>query len=121
MKPLLAVFLLAGLAVYLFVLMKNVRPLSGYQKQYYDKISEFFGDAYDMIGNTIAIKQATAEEYEWERLKKKTKETLPLWMRQINIWGTLSLYQRVTILTTQMRIDGGEYRRLYELQIGLHG
>lgn len=104
LKPLLAAFLVIGLVVYIFVLAKNVRPLSGYQKAYYDKVSEFYGDAYDMIGNTMAIKQATAEEFEREKLKKKTKETLPLWMKQINVWGTLSLYQRVTILSTQILI-----------------
>jgi subfamily B ATP-binding cassette protein MsbA len=104
LKPLLAVFLALGLIVYLFILFKNVKPLSGYQKEYYDKISGFYGDAYDMIGNTIAVKQATAEEYEKEKIYKRTKDALPLWMKQVKVWGTLSIYQRVTILCTQILI-----------------
>ena len=102
LKPLLALFLALGLIIYAFVLIRKVKPLSGYQKEYYDKVSELYGDAYDMIGNTMAIKQATAEEYEQTKLKKKTLEALPLWMKQIKVWGTLSLYQRLTILGTQI-------------------
>lgn len=104
LKPLLAVLLAFGLIVYLFILFKNVKPLRGYQKEYYDKISEFYGDAYDMIGNTLAVKQATAERYEQEKINKRTKDALPLWMRQVKVWGTLSIYQRITILCTQILI-----------------
>lgn len=104
LKPLLAAFLLFGLIVYIFVLIRKVQPLSQYQKEYYEKINQIYGDAYDMIGNTMAIKQATAERYEMEKMSKRAKDTLPLWMRQIKVWGTLSLYQRVTILGTQIII-----------------
>jgi len=104
LKPFLAMILLVGLIAYVFVLAKNVAPLSGYQKAYYEKVSELYGDAYDMIGNTMAIKQATAEEYEQKKIKTKTHSALPLWMRQIKVWGSLSLYQRVTILVTQILV-----------------
>lgn len=104
LKPLLALFLIIGVAIYIFALTRNVQPLSGYQKQYYEKLTEFWGDTYDMVGNTLAIKQATAEEHQESRIFGKAKEILPLWMKQIKIWGTLSLYQRITILVTQILI-----------------
>ncbi len=104
LKPLLAVFLVIGLITYLFILYKNAKPLGGYQKEYFEKVSQFYGDAYDMIGNTIAVKQATAEAYEQEKLNKQTKEMLPLWTRQIKVWAELSMYQRITILCTQILI-----------------
>jgi subfamily B ATP-binding cassette protein MsbA len=104
LKPLLAMFLVIGLATYLYILYKNTKPLSGYQKEYFDKVNQFYGDAYDMIGNAMAVKQATAEEYEREKLNKQTKEMLPLWAKQIKVWAELSMYQRITILCTQILI-----------------
>ena len=104
LKPLLAMFLVVGLATYLYILYKNTKPLGGYQKDYFDKVNQFYGDAYDMIGNTMAVKQATAEEYEREKLNKQTKEMLPIWAKQIKVWAELSMYQRITILCTQILI-----------------
>jgi ABC-type multidrug transport system fused ATPase/permease subunit len=104
MKPVMALFLVIGLTVYILVFARTVKPLGGYQKAYYDKVNELFGDAYDMIGNTMAIKQATVEEYEKEKLKKKPGEILPLWMKQVKTWGNLGLYQRMIILGTQIFI-----------------
>ena len=105
LKPLLAVFLLAGIVVYLAIVIYEVRPLSAYQKEYHDKVySVFYADAYDMIGNTMAIKQATAEDYEKNKIANNAKLALPLWMRLANAWGELSLYQRIIILVTQVLI-----------------
>ena len=104
MKPLLALFLLIGLVAYVFVLMRNVKPLSGIQKEYYDKLSYIFGESYEVVANTSPIKQAVTEEYEQKSMSKKMKGAVPLWMRLTKIWGTLSLYQRLTILVTQVLI-----------------
>lgn len=105
LKPLLALFLFAGLVLYVFVLVRKVKPLAIIQKEYYTILyAKAFGDAYDVINNTLAIKQATAEDYERARLSKQWKSAFPLWMKLTNVWGTLSLYQRLTILTTQILI-----------------
>jgi ABC-type multidrug transport system fused ATPase/permease subunit len=107
LKPLLALFLLVGVAIYVFIVARKVKPLSEYQKEYYDILFKvIWGDAYDMIENTQAIKQATSEEYESNKMTKTAKSALPLWMRLANIWGSLSLYQRVIILATQLLIFG---------------
>ncbi len=104
MRPLLALFLIVGLFAYIFVLVRQVKPLSAYQKEYYDRLSFIWGDAYDVIGNAMAIKQATAERYEQEKISEKMKGAVPMWMRLTKVWGTLSLYQRFTILATQVLI-----------------
>ncbi len=104
LKPLLATFLVIGLVAYLSILYKNTKPLGGYQKKYFEKVSEFYGNAYDVIGNTNAVKQATAEDYERGKIGEQTREMLPLWMKQIKVWGVLSMYQRITILCTQILI-----------------
>jgi ABC-type multidrug transport system fused ATPase/permease subunit len=103
-NALLALFLLAGLTVYVFVLVRNVKPLAKFQKEYYDHMSKMFGDAYDMVGNAIAIKQATSEQYEQKKISKNMLAAVPMWMRQTMVWGNLSLYQRLTILATQILI-----------------
>lgn len=105
LKPLLALFLFGGVILYVCIVAFKVKPLSGYQKDYYDVISKlFFGEAYDMIFNTMAIKQATAEDYEKEKLMKNADKALPLWMRLAKTWGDLAMYQRVIILATQILI-----------------
>ncbi len=104
MKPFLASILLIGLFIYIFVLIFKVKPLSEFQKKYYDILSYMWGDAYDVIGNTLAIKQATAEQYEQTKMSKTMKSAVPLWMQLTKVWGTLGLYQRFTILITQIII-----------------
>ena len=105
MKAIMALILLAGLVVYLFVLIRNIKPLAGYQKEYYDAVSKFvWGDNYDTIANALAVKQATAEEFERAKMSTNAKKALPLWMRLTKVWGNLSLYQSLTILTTQVVI-----------------
>lgn len=104
LKPLPAVFLVLGLIVYVFVLIRKVPPLAGYQKEYWEQINKSMGDGYDAVVNALAVKQATAEEYEQEKVSIKMKAAVPMWMRQMNIWGALNLYQRFTILITQVII-----------------
>ncbi len=101
LKPLLALILLMGVVVYIFIFSTQIQHTAEYQKEYWEALHFIFGDSYDVVGNTIAIKQATAEDYEIKRLSVKMKSTVPLWMRLTNIWGGLTLYQRMTILITQ--------------------
>jgi ABC-type multidrug transport system fused ATPase/permease subunit len=104
LKPLLALFLLIGLLIYVGVLAVKVKPLAEYQRAYRKHIQEYFGDAYDSTGNALAIKQATAEKYEQEKLTGKGRDMLPHWMRMTLVWSGLSLYQRFIILGTQLAI-----------------
>jgi ABC-type multidrug transport system fused ATPase/permease subunit len=103
-QPLLASFLLLGLVTYIVILIRKVRPLAAMQKEYYDHLSKMWGDAYDMMGNALAIKQATSEEYEQKKISKGMMAAVPMWMKQTMVWGNLNLYQRLTILTTQIVI-----------------
>ncbi|OHA16444.1 MAG: hypothetical protein A3C79_02370 [Candidatus Taylorbacteria bacterium RIFCSPHIGHO2_02_FULL_45_28] len=104
-KPFLALFLVIGLVIYIFVLLRKVSPLGEIQKKYWNVLMKgFWGDSYDAIGNALAVKQATAEEYEREKLFKNSRQAIPLWMKMTNIWGSLTLYQRFIILGTQVVI-----------------
>ncbi|HTK33082.1 MAG TPA: ABC transporter ATP-binding protein [Candidatus Paceibacterota bacterium] len=100
----LAAILVIGLLIYIVILLINVKPLAGLQKVYNKHLSRVWGDSYDAMVNSIAIKQATSEEYEGKKMAKDFMEAVPMWMKQTIVWGNLSLYQRITILITQIVI-----------------
>ncbi len=104
LKPLLALVLLLGVVVYVFIFSTKMQHTAIYQKEYWDVLNFVFGESYDVVGNTMAIKQATAEDYERNKLSVKMKSAVPLWMRLTKLWGSLTLYQRMTILATQIII-----------------
>ncbi len=102
LKPVLASVLLLGVVVYICIFATRIQHTAVYQKEYWDVLNFVFGESYDVVGNALAIKQAAAEEYERNRLSVKMKSAVPLWMRLTNLWGSLTLLQRMTILTTQI-------------------
>ena len=104
LKPFLALFLLLGIIVYIFIFSTKIKHTATYQKEYWDVLNFVFGESYGVVENALAIKQASAEDYERERLHTKMKSAVPLWMKLTNLWGSLTLYQRMTILITQIII-----------------
>ncbi len=104
LKPILALFLLIGLFLYLGVLIGKTKSLGDYQRDYWSKITKLWGDAYDVIGNAQAIKQATTEKHERTNLLDIRKSAVPAWMRLTGVWGGLTLFQRFAILGTQILI-----------------
>lgn len=104
LQPLLAFLLLAGVVIYILIFSTKIKHTSQYQKEYWNALNFIWGESYDVIGNTSAVKQASAEEYERSRLSTKMKSAVPLWMRLTKLWGSLTLYQRMTILITQVLI-----------------
>jgi ABC-type multidrug transport system fused ATPase/permease subunit len=104
LQPVLAGILLIGVIIYTVTLVQSVKPLASLSREYWDKIGVAFGDAYDAVTNTQAIKQASTEKYEQEKIKTTTKAVMPLWFKQTRIWSNLTLYQKLTILLTQSAI-----------------
>jgi ABC-type multidrug transport system fused ATPase/permease subunit len=104
LQPFLAMFLLIGVIVYFFIFSTKIQNTAKYQKEYWDVLNFVFGESFDVVGNAMAIKQATSEDYEINKLSTKMKSAVPLWMRLTNLWGSLNLYQRMTILVTQIII-----------------
>ncbi|HEY9583559.1 MAG TPA: ABC transporter ATP-binding protein [Candidatus Paceibacterota bacterium] len=104
LQPFLTIFLIAGVIVYILIFSTKIKNTSVYQKEYWDVLNFVFGESFDVVGNALPIKQATAEEYEINKLSTKMKSAVPLWMRLTKLWGSLTLYQRMTILVTQIII-----------------
>lgn len=104
LQPFLASILVAGVLVYILIFSSKIQNTARYQREYWDALSFVWGESYDVVGNTMAIKQATSEEYEINKLSTKMKSAVPLWMRLTKLWGSLTLFQRMTILVTQLTI-----------------
>jgi ABC-type multidrug transport system fused ATPase/permease subunit len=100
----LALILLLGIIIYVVTLVQNVKPLASLSREFWQKMGIAWGDAYDAVTNTQAIKQSTTEKYEKEKIHTSTKSAMPLWFKQTRIWSNLSLYQKLTILLTQSAI-----------------
>ncbi len=100
----LATVLVFGVCIYILILIRKVKPLAGLQKIYHKHLSKIWGDSYDTVVNAIAVKQATSEKYEQEKISSGMMAAVPMWMKQTVVWGNLSLYQRLTILATQITI-----------------
>ncbi|MDB5258998.1 MAG: hypothetical protein JWO73_206, partial [Candidatus Taylorbacteria bacterium] len=60
LKPALALVLLAGVIFYVFIFSTKIRHTAEYQKEYWDVLNFVFGDSFDVVGNALAIKQASA-------------------------------------------------------------
>jgi len=104
LQPVLALILLGGVIVYILIFSTKIQNTGTYQKEYWDALNFVFGESFDVVGNTMAIKQASAEDYEIEKLSTRMKSAVPLWMKLTKVWGGLTLYQRMTILATQIII-----------------
>ncbi|OHA33081.1 MAG: hypothetical protein A3A22_00820 [Candidatus Taylorbacteria bacterium RIFCSPLOWO2_01_FULL_45_34b] len=105
LKPILAVILLVGLILYIFILKQSVAPLAAIQKEYQTHLFRAFGDSYDLLGNTQTVKQSTAEHFERERITGLLKgPVLGLWNKLNRVWSNLTLAQKVIILGTQLTI-----------------
>lgn len=100
-NPLLTAFLIVGVVLYIFILTRSVKPIGELYKDYWAKIDVAFGDAYDSINNTQAIKQATSEKYEQNKIIRKFEEAIPSWIKQIGVSAGITFYQQIVILLTQ--------------------
>jgi ABC-type multidrug transport system fused ATPase/permease subunit len=104
-NTLLFIILVIGLIVFSVVMFFSIKPLSYFQREFWNKIHDTWSDFSGILDNTKTIKQSTTEEYEYKRLDKIFKEWLlpsfiKLWSIKINLWS----YQRFIILFTQFFI-----------------
>jgi ABC-type multidrug transport system fused ATPase/permease subunit len=109
LKPLLALFLLGGVLLYIFIFSTKIQHTAQYQKEYWNVLNFVFGESYDVVGNALAIKQATAEQYEINRLSTKMKSAVPLWMRLTNCGAALPcisvlLFSQLKLLFLSFRL-----------------
>ncbi len=100
--PSLALVLIGGVLLYAVILIRSVRPAADIQREYHEKLSKAWGDAFETAANAQTTKQATAEDYERKRLNSQWGGILSFWNKLNAVWANLTLYQRIIILVTQL-------------------
>ncbi|MFZ1075144.1 MAG: ABC transporter ATP-binding protein [Minisyncoccia bacterium] len=102
MRPSLAAILLAGVAIYLLVLVRILPKTAFYQEEGIKIWNRAYGDGADAYTNVQTVKQASAETYESERIHSAFfKNALPLWMKMEYAWSAMNFSQRVIVTLTQ--------------------
>jgi len=100
--PRLALVLLAGIAVYLVVLLRVLPQTSHFQEEGFRIWNRAFGDAQDAYANVSTVKHAGAEAYEGKRIMSAFYEkAVPLWYRMERAWSNLNFSQRIIVTATQ--------------------
>ena len=101
----LASIIVGSVLIYGLFLVKIAPQLIPLQRRMHNLYNKAYGDAYDAIGNIHSVKQATAENYEKRKLKTNfINRAAKSWGEYIEIWQSLTLYQRIIIIFTQLAI-----------------
>ena len=102
---LLSFIILAGLAAYVVIMFKYVRPTVELYKEGHVAYGKAFGTIFEAMGNVGAIKQSVAEDYERKRIRFYLKNKVTsIWANIYKNWEKLSFYQRLIIVLTQLAI-----------------
>lgn len=110
-----------GILFYVLLIWKISPALVKLYEKTYRTYHQAWGDAYDAVGNISAVKQATAEKFEQEKLYQNFRlKAAPLWTGIITIWQQLSFWQKATITFIQLLIFFYSYSLIKsgELTIG---
>ncbi len=101
-RPSLAYVLLAGVAVYLVVLVRVLPSTAKYQEEGFTIWNRAYGDAADAYANFQTVKQAGAEEFEGKRIMTGFYDNaVPIWYRMERAWSNLNFSQRIIVMLTQ--------------------
>ncbi|TSC55673.1 MAG: ATP-binding cassette, subfamily B, bacterial MsbA [Parcubacteria group bacterium Greene0714_21] len=101
----LGFIMVGGILLYVLVIWKISPALVKLYEKMYQTYHQAWGDAYDAVGNISAVKQATAEKFEQEKLYQNFKvKAAPLWTGIVTIWQQLSFWQKATITFIQLLI-----------------
>ena len=117
----LGFIMIGGILFYVLLIWKISPALVKLYEKMYQTYHQAWGDAYDAVGNVSAVKQATAEKFEQEKLYKNFRlRAAPLWTRIVTIWQQLNFWQKATITLIQLLIFFYSYSLIGagELSIG---
>jgi ATP-binding cassette subfamily B protein len=100
----LALVLVAGIAVYVFILMRLVPKAAPLQRIVHKKWGEAFNIASEAIGIVGTVKQFTAEKREVKRIESAHFLAYKFGISLEHIWSNLSFAQRLIVVSTQLSI-----------------
>lgn len=99
----LAVILVGGVVVFLFIFVWQVAPTAQYMRNVNDAFSDLFGDAWDGLRNPRIIKSVQTETHEAESVQKNFRQqALPAWMQMYTTWQQITITQKTVVLATHL-------------------
>lgn len=104
-NPIFTLMLMAGVIIYVIVLVKLVSPTGDLLEKGHSSWTSAFADAFQAVSNIQSVKHMTTEEYEKERIEKRFLDrTVKIWKKLQFIWSGINFYQRMIVLATQAAI-----------------
>lgn len=102
-SPLLAGVLLLGVVCYVLLLIKILLPIAAIDSRAHRSWNQGWDDAAASVQQVESVKQATAEEYEINKVHANLlTNTKNLWFRLNTSWSNVSFFQRTIVFVTQL-------------------
>lgn len=100
-----ASIIMTGIIVYASILIKSAPSLAHLSKKMHKAYNRAWGDSSDAVFNIQSVKQAVSEKHEQRKIFKKFwLGASNLYLTMMKGWQNLNLYQRFTIMLTQLAI-----------------
>lgn len=101
----LASILMAGVLLYVVLLVKILLPIAAIDAAAHKSWSEGWDDAAQAVMQIESVKQAASEDYEVQKVKESLMErTFQLWYQVERRWSSVSFFQRIIVFATQFAI-----------------
>lgn len=101
----LAGILAVGVLTYVLVLTHILIPVAKIDSEAHRVWNNSWNDAAAMVTQIQSIKQAAAEEYEEQKIKRAiNNRSFRLWYQLEMVWSNMNFYQRITVFLTQLAI-----------------
>jgi len=101
----LAGVLALGVLVYVVLLLYVLRPIAAIDEAAHKLWNRGWSDATASVLQVESVKQASAEEYESERIHTNLMvKTCKIWQSLENNWSNISFFQRIIVFATQLTV-----------------
>ena len=103
--PLLADVLLAGVVLYVLLLLFMLRPVAEKDDKVLRQWNESWGDAASAVHQVESVKQAASEDYEIKKINDTLLGRVLLDWRALQFtWSNVSFFQRILVFVTQLTV-----------------
>ncbi len=101
----LAGVLALGVAIYVVLLLYILRPIAAIDEEAHKSWNRGWSDATSSVLQVESVKQASAEEYEAEKIHSGLMtKTRNLWHHLENNWSNIGFFQRMIVFATQLTV-----------------
>ncbi len=101
----LAGILVLGVLIYMFLLLRILKPAAEIDSAAHHAWMESWDDAASAVNQIESVKQSATEKYEIEKMHKSLLGNASrLWNKVEMTWSNVNFFQRITVFITQLTI-----------------